>query len=158
MELTNCRNELATKYLIENNWNIKYALNVYYNEEFDSFVGESNNRERIPLKDLSNLFNRYSDQVNPDGTRCITFEGKIKNIEEFEISKENESVVIHGTVEGYLNENTSDYDDDLYIVIFAELLSWKKKMKNPINYNQFCDSWFVQGSSNLKDMKLLLDE
>lgn len=157
VELTCCRNELATKYLRENNWNINYALNDYYDKEIGSFVNETNNGTRIYPKDLSDLFNRYSDQVNTDGTRFITFEGMIKYVEELGISKGNDSAATQVITESCLNENISDYngDDDLSVVILAKLLSWKN-MNDPINYEQFCDSWFVQGCSNLKDMKLLL--
>lgn len=107
-------------------------MNDYYNKEFHNFVGGSSNRERIYLKDLSKLFNRYLDQVKKDGTRYITFKGIIKNIEDLGISKK---------------KGKCCHSCYCWIVIKK-----KKKAKS----NQLWPVLWFQGCSNLKVMKLLL--
>lgn len=164
LELTHCRNEIAKKYLTENNWNINYALNDYYDKELNSFVNEPNNQDKIYPAALTDLFNRYSDQVYPDGTKWITFEGMIKFIEELEISQQNSdnhnNTTTNISTKEKLNINrpetqTEDDNNDISIVILAKLLSWKN-MNDSLDYEQFCNSWFIQGCSTLKDMRLLL--
>lgn len=164
VELTHCRDELAKKYLTENHWNINYALNDFYDKELGSFVNEPANPKKIYPTDLTDLFNRYSDQENPDGTKYITFEGMIKFIEELGIFKRNNdtdnSTTTNSSTERNLNLNgpeTEADDNDISIVILAKLLSWKN-MNDPLDYEQFCNSWFMQGCSTLKDMRLLLSD
>lgn len=138
VELTNCRGDKARKYLQENNWNINYALNEYYDREVGSFVDNNGldvePDKRVYPQDLVDLFDKYAhaDTMIP---HVITFEGMIQFIGDLGLSLE----------------------DDLMTIVLAKLLSWKK-MTDTITRDQFLSTWFMQGCSHLKEMKLLLSE
>lgn len=129
IELTKCSESKAKNYLLDNQWNINYALNDFYDKELGSFVEDS--RENVYPEDLVDLFNKYADKES----HVITFEGMIQFIGDLGLAVE----------------------DDLITIILAKLLSWKR-MTDPIELEQFCSTWFMQGCSCLQDMKLLLQE
>ncbi|KAG0667027.1 Scaffold-type E3 ligase [Monosporozyma unispora] len=134
VELTNCRRESARSYLQDNNWNINYALNEFYDKE-GSFTHDREPEQKIYPKDLIDLFEKYADPATADGTRVITFEGMIQFIGDLGLSLE----------------------DDLMTIVLAKLLSWKK-MTDPITSEEFLSTWFMQGCSHIKEMKIFLAE
>lgn len=134
VELTNCRSETAHKYLRDNNWNINYALNEFYDKE-GSFIHDNEPEQKVYPKYLVDLFETYADPTSDAEARVIAFEGMIRFIGDLGLSLE----------------------DDLMTVVLAKLLSWSK-MTDPITSEQFLSTWFMQGCSHIKEMKMFLAE
>ncbi|EDO19322.1 hypothetical protein Kpol_1036p68 [Vanderwaltozyma polyspora DSM 70294] len=126
--LTNCDKKVATKYLKRNNWNLNYALNEYYDKEVGSFLVEEEVIE-YP-EELIQIFKKYSN----DNGESIDTDGFIQLI------------------------NDLDYQlEDIVTICLAELMHCKS-LSLPITKDQFLSTWYEQGCSQLKHMKILLDD